>query len=73
MTQYTVLGPRGPRPPYGSFAGKPASGVDSKSYTQRFTVLGPRGPMPPYGSFAGKVAGAGVPTLRLRTIMGVGL
>lgn len=52
---YTILSPRGPKPPYGSFAGKPASG--GRAYTQTFTILGPRGPQPPHGSFAGKVPG----------------
>lgn len=53
----TVLGPGGyPRPPYGSFAGKPASGGRSG----HFTVLGPGGySRPPYGSFAGKPGGGG--------------
>lgn len=56
MATVTVLGPGGyPRPPYGSFAGKPAAAGDSKSYTQQFSVLGPGGyPRPPYASFSGK-------------------
>lgn len=54
----SVLGPRGPQPPYGSFAGKVGQAGGSKVYTQTFTVLSPRGPMPPYGAFAGKSAGA---------------
>lgn len=67
MTQYTVLGPGGApmRPPWGSFAGKPFTGGDSKSYTQQFTVLGPAGATmrPPWGSFAGRapVANADAP------------
>ena len=55
----TVLGPAGApmRAPWGSFAGKPASGADSRAYTKQFTALGPAGaPMrAPWGSFAGKV------------------
>lgn len=55
---YTVLGPNGfSRPPYGSFAGKPAS--SGRAYTQPFTVLGPNGySRPPYASFTGKPASA---------------
>jgi hypothetical protein len=58
VTQFTVLGPAGApmRAPWGSFAGKPFAGGDSKAYTQQFTVLGPAGaPMrAPWGSFAGR-------------------
>lgn len=59
MAAVTVLGPGGApmRPPYGSFAGKPASGGRSGN----FTVMGPAGaPMrPPWASFAGKPASSG--------------
>ena len=54
----TVLGPGGySRPPYASFAGKPFSSGDHKSFVQNFSVLGPGGyPKELYGSFAGKTA-----------------
>jgi hypothetical protein len=62
MAAVSRLGPGAyPRPPYGSFAGKPASSTDSKSFVQNFSVLGPGGyPRPPYASFAGRAPVAAV-------------
>jgi len=70
----TVLGPGGySRPPWGSFAGKPAASTASKSYTQPFTVLGPGGyPRPPWGIFAGKSGGGGKSFTQVFTVFGPG-
>lgn len=46
----------GPRPPYGSFAGKAAAGGHPVAYITRLGMHG--GPRPRYGSFAGKTSGA---------------
>ena len=51
-----------PKPPYGSFAGKPATSGDSKSFVQNFTSLSPGGyPKSLYGNFAGKNPQAALP------------
>jgi hypothetical protein len=63
MAVRSIMGPAGApmKQPYGSFAGKPASGPPSRSGI--FSVMGPGGsPMRrPYASFAGKPA-SGAPT-----------
>jgi hypothetical protein len=53
----SLLSPGGyPKPPYSSFAGKPATTGDNKVWTQNFSVLGPGGyPKALYGSFGGRV------------------
>lgn len=53
MTRLGAYG--GPRPPYGSFAGKSAAGR-SVAHITRLGAYG--GARPPYASFAGKASGA---------------
>jgi len=52
----------GPRPPYGSFAGKTAAGR-SVAHITRLGAYG--GARPRYASFAGKSAGAGHPVAHI--------
>lgn len=73
LTSKTFVGPVGApmKQPYGSFAGKPASGPT----LIRYSAMGPAGtPMrPPYGSFAGKttIAASGLPhNLQFHATMG---
>lgn len=56
----TRPGPGGySRPPYGSFAGKPQSSADSRTFVRNFTVLGLGGySRPLWASFAGRLPAA---------------